>query len=95
MKKLVYVIGVMLAVCSCQVRHDHSKHMQQVRVPVDSAQKNYVDEDRAKAAAEAKDDEGIFVMPEEPKGNNLTRKTSANAEDEIERMMKGEDTSAE
>lgn len=95
MKKLVYVVGVMLAVCSCQVRHDHSKHMQQVRVPVDSAQKNYVDEDRAKAAAEAKDDEGIFVMPEEPKGNNLTRKTSANAEDEIERMMKGEDTSAE
>lgn len=95
MKKLVYVVGVMLAVCSCQVRHDHSKHMQQVRVPVDSAQKNYVDEDRAKAAAEAKDDEGIFVMPEEPKGSNLTRKTSANAEDEIERMMKGEDTSAE
>lgn len=95
MKKLVYVVGVMLAVCSCQVRHDHSKHMQQVRVPVDSAQKNYVDEDRAKAAEEAKDDEGIFVMPEEPKGNNLTRKTSANAEDEIERMMKGEDTSAE
>ena len=95
MKKLVYVVGVMLAVCSCQVRHDHSKHMQQVRVPVDSAQKNYVDEDRAKAAAEAKDDEGIFVMPEEPKGNNLTRKTFANAEDEIERMMKGEDTSAE
>ena len=95
MKKLVYIVGVMLAVCSCQVRHDHSKHMQQVRVPVDSAQKNYVDEDRAKAAAEAKDDEGIFVMPEEPKGNNLTRKTSANAEDEIERMMKGEDTSAE
>lgn len=95
MKKLVYIVGVMLAVCSCQVRHDHSKHMQQVRVPVDSAQKNYVDEDRAKAAAEAKDDEGIFVMPEEPKGSNLTRKTSANAEDEIERMMKGEDTSAE
>lgn len=95
MKKLVYVVGVMLVVCSCQVRHDHSKHMQQVRVPVDSAQKNYVDEDRAKAAAEAKDDEGIFVMPEEPKGSNLTRKTSANAEDEIERMMKGEDTSAE
>ena len=95
MRKLMYVVGVMLAVCSCQVRHDHSKHMQQVRVPVDSAQKNYVDEDRAKAAAEAKDDEGIFVMPEEPKGNNLTRKTSANAEDEIERMMKGEDTSAE
>ena len=95
MKKLVYVVGVMLAVCSCQVRHDHSKHMQQVRVPVDSAQKNYVDEDRAKAAAEAKDDEGIFVMPEEPKGSNLTRKTSANAEDEIERMMKGEDTSGE
>lgn len=95
MRKLMYVVGVMLAVCSCQVRHDHSKHMQQVRVPVDSAQKNYVDEDRAKAAAEAKDDEGIFVMPEEPKGSNLTRKTSANAEDEIERMMKGEDTSAE
>ena len=95
MKKLVYFVGVMLAVCSCQVRHDHSKHMQQVRVPVDSAQKNYVDEDRAKAAAEAKEDEGIYVMPEEPKHGDLTRKASTNVEDEIERMMKGEDTSAE
>lgn len=95
MKKLVYVVGVLLVVCSCQVRHDHSKHMQQVRVPVDSAQKNYVDEDRVKAAAEAKDDEGVYVMPEEPKRGALTKKPSANVEDEIERMMKGEDTCAE
>lgn len=95
MKKLVFVVGVLLVVCSCHVRHDHSKHMQQVRVPVDSAQRNYVDEDRAKAAAEAKDDDGIYVMPEEPTQGTLTKKASTNVEDEIERMMKGEDMGAE
>ena len=94
MKKLVYVVGVMLAVCSCQVRHDHSKHMQQVRVPVDTAQKNYVDEERAKAAATA-DDEGVYVIPQEPNRGDLKRKSSENVEDQIERMMKGEDMSGE
>ena len=95
MKKLVYVIGVILIVCSCQVRHDHSKHMQSVRVAVDTAQKNYVDEDRAKAAAEASEDEGLMVLPQEPKRGDLSRTPSTNVDAEIERMMKGEDTSGE
>ena len=46
MKKLVYLMGLMLAVSACQVRHDHSKQMQSVRVAVDTAQKNYVDDER-------------------------------------------------
>ena len=95
MKKLVYLFGVTLMVCGCHVRHDHSKQMQSVRVAVDTAQKNYVDEERAKAAAEIKDDEGIYVMPKEPESGDLSKKSSKNAEDEIERMMKGEDTSGE
>ena len=75
MKKLVYLMGLMLAVSACQVRHDHSKQMQSVRVAVDTAQKNYVDEERAKAAAEAAEDEGLTVLPQEPVRGDLTKKS--------------------
>ena len=52
MKKLVYLFGVILLACGCQVRHDHSKQVQSVRAVVDTAQKNSEDEERAKIAAE-------------------------------------------
>ena len=95
MKKLVYLFGVILLACGCQVRHDHSKQVQSVLVDVDTAQKNSVDEERAKIAAETKDDEGVYVMPKEPVQGDWAKKSSMNVDEEIERMMKGEDTSGE
>lgn len=87
------LVCMTLLLGGCKVRHDHSKQMQQMRVPVDTAQKGYVDEERARAAeAEAElEEEGIFVMPEEPvRGSGTT-----NIDEEIERMMSGEDVYGE
>lgn len=87
MKKLVFVFVVLLALCACnrfRVRHDHSKQMQQVRLPVDTARKDYVDEEKADDSWE---DEELIVLPKDPEHG----KAPANVDEELERMMKGED----
>ena len=93
MKKLVYAVGLLMVLGACQVRHDHSRKMQSVRVAVDTAQRKYVDEDRALSEAEQVEDDGLVVLPEAKESGNLGGTPMTNADDEIERMMKGEDTS--
>ena len=93
MKKYVYAAGLLMVLGACQVRHDHSKKMQSIHVVADTAQKNYVDEDKARAEAEQKEGDGLVVLPETKESGNLAGTPMTNAEDEIERMMKGEDTS--
>lgn len=86
MKKLVFVFFLLLTLCACnrfRVRHDHSKQMEQVHVPVDTAQKNYVDD----VKDDSWKDENLIVLPEDVDRG----KPSANVDQEIERMMKGED----
>jgi hypothetical protein len=85
MKKLVLFLVAFLSLCACnrmRVKHDHSKHMQSVRVPVDTAQKNYVVEEKDNSW----EDEDLIAIPEEPVGN----KSSGNAANEVERFMRGE-----
>lgn len=86
MRKLVFLFVLLLTLCACnrfRVRHDHSKHVQQVRVPVDTAQKDYVDD----VKDDSWEDEDLIVLPKDIEHG----KAPANAGDEIERMMKGED----
>ena len=88
MKKLVFVFFLLLTLYACnrfRVRHDHSKHMQQVHVPVDTAQRDYVDDIKD----DSWKDEDLIVVPKDVEHG----KSPANAGDEIERMMKGEDVS--
>lgn len=85
MKKLVLLLVAFLSLCACnrmRVKHDHSKQMESVRVPVDTAQRNYVDEEKNNSWEE----DELIVIPDEP-GNG---KSSGNAGDEIERLMRGE-----
>jgi hypothetical protein len=86
MKKLLLVLIVLMALCACEVRHDHSKRMPQARVALDTAQKNDVADTEAK---EYFADEDLIVIPEEIKRGN-----AAGVEDEIEKIMKGEDVSS-
>lgn len=86
MKKLVLLFALVLMLAGCnrwRVKHDHSKQMQSVHVPVDSAQKDYVDE----LEKEDWENENVIVLPEESDRGSV----KGNVDDVIERMMKGED----
>ena len=82
MKKLFFFMLFITVLFSCQVRHDHSKQMQQVRVPVDSAQK-----DDVQKSDDSWQDEGLIEIPQEER----VGPPPADIDDKIERMMKGED----
>ena len=88
MKKLVFLFVTLLMLCSCnrmRVKHDHSRKVQSAHVPVDSAQKNYVDD----VKDDSWKDEDVVVLPGE---HEVSKKNSSeSADSEIERMMKGED----
>ncbi len=83
------MVCLVLLLGGCQVRHDHSKQMQQMRVPVDTAQRDYVEDVQAEAAAASgmSDDEGLIVVPCEP----VPDEGVANVDEQIERMLKGEE----
>lgn len=92
MKKLVLVLMALLALCACnrmRVKHDHSKQVQSVRIPVDTAQKDYVND----VKDESWKDEDLVVLPEEPEHGKSS--SSSNIDEEIERMMRGEDLSGQ
>ena len=85
MKKLWFLSALALMLCSCngvRVRHDHSKKMESARVPVDTTQKNYVDD----VTDESWKDEDLVVIPDDEGG----APSLDHADDEIERMMRGE-----
>ena len=90
MKKLVLFSFLVLAFCACnrmRVQHDHSKKMESARLPVDSAQKNYVDD----VKDENWKDEDIVVIPDESGSYEHTE----NVDDVIERIMRGESVDEE
>lgn len=85
MKKLLFVLIVLLAFTACQrprVRHDRKARTQHVRLPVDTMQKDDVEKvDKSWA------DEDLIVLPEEPKNG----KAAKDLDEKIERMMRGEE----
>ncbi len=86
MKKLVFLFIILLTLGACgrmRVQHDHSQKMESVRVPVDTAQRDYVDEERDDSWM----DEPLMEVPEET-GHGPS---SSDPGDEVERMMRGED----
>lgn len=83
MKIVLFALLLLFGFRSCHVRHDHSKQMPQIRVPVDSTQKNDVaTEDRDWA------DEDLVEIPEE--SEPLTT-LPGETQDELDRMMRGEE----
>jgi len=86
MRKLVLLFFVLLMLGACskfRVQHDHSQKMESVRVPVDTAQRDYVDEERDDSWM----DDPIMEVPEET--GHVS--SSSDPGDEIERFMRGED----
>lgn len=87
MKKLLLLFVALLSLCSCnrmRVKHDHSKHVQYARVPVDSAQKDsLVNEEKD----ENWKDEDLIVIPEEVEVGN----SPSGSSDELERILRGEE----
>lgn len=93
MRKLLLLFVMMMTVCACnrmRVRNDHSKQMPSVRVPVDTAQKDYVDE----VKDESWKDEDLIVVPEQPE-RPVSSSDSREARDEIESFMRGEEAKEE
>lgn len=86
MKKLLFALAVLLTFTAChrpRVRHDRSKRMPKMHVPVDTAQKNDI-----KVVDSIRDYEDNIVLPHE---SNKKQKAIKNIDKEIERMMQGED----
>jgi hypothetical protein len=85
MKKLLFALLALMVFGAChrpRVRHDHSKQMQAVRLPVDSDQRNDIAAD-----VENWEDEDENVSDKKRK----RKKAPANVDEQIERMMMGED----
>ena len=92
MKKLLFALVLLTVLVACRrprVRHDHSKQMQAIRLPVDSAQKNDI------ATDDSWKDEDLIALPEDIKEVKAPakkkRKAPANVDEQIERMMMGQD----
>ena len=86
MKKLLFALAVLLTFTAChrpRVRHDRSKRMPKMHVPVDTAQKNDI-----AVVDSLKDYEDDIVLPHE---TVQKQKKIKNIDKKIERMMKGED----
>ncbi len=86
MRKLVLLFLALLSLSACnrfRVQHDHSQKMESGRVPVDTAQRDYVDEERDDSWM----DEPLMEVPEET--GHI--RSSSDPGDEVERMMRGED----
>jgi hypothetical protein len=96
MKKLVLFFCLLMALCACQVRHDHSKRMQQVRVALDSTQKNDVQAvgidstEHKEGEAMDEEDDALLDIPDIPE----EAKTVSNPATmrEMELMLQGKDT---
>lgn len=82
MKKLLFALMMLAALVSCEVKHDHSKQMQQARVPVDSAQKDDITKPE-----ESWSDEELIEIPKEER----VAPPSADFDKKMEQMMSGKD----
>lgn len=94
MKKLMFALVALIALAAChrpRVRHDHNQQMQAVRLPVDSTQKDdFAEED------DSWKDENLVVLPKGVKEVKAPArqdkvKAPANVDEQIERMMMGQD----
>lgn len=96
MKKLMFALVALLVLGAChrpRVRHDHSKKVQAIRLPVDSAKRNDIAED------DSWKDEALIALPEgvkldkgkKGKAPAKPSKAPANVDEQIERMMMGQD----
>ncbi len=94
MKKLVFVLFLLVALCACQVRHDHSKRMQQVRVALDTTQKGDVQTVEATENAENKkgeeDDDALLAIPDIP--DEVDGVSDPATMREMELMLQGKST---
>ena len=96
MKKLVFLLFMLVALCACQVRHDHSKRMQQVRVALDSTQKNDVqtvensDSTENRETAEGVEDDALLDIPDIPE--EVKTVSNPATMHEMELMLQGKET---
>ncbi|MBO6187666.1 MAG: hypothetical protein IJV38_02275 [Prevotella sp.] len=91
MRKAIFVFAVVMTLCACgrmRVKHDHSRQMLQMRMPEDTVHVEPVVEEEDTAIW---DDEPMTVLPQEPEHG----KAPANVDEEMERMMRGEDVTFE
>lgn len=97
MKKLVLFFCLLMVLCACQVRHDHSKRMQQVRVALDSTQKNDVQAvegidstEHKKGEAMDEEDDALLNIPDIPE--EVKTESNAATMREMELMLQGKET---
>ena len=96
MKKLVLFFCLLMVLCACQVRHDHSKRMQQVRVALDSTQKNDVQAvgidstEHKKGEARDEEDDALLDIPDIPE--EVKTESNAATMREMELMLQGKET---
>ncbi len=86
MRKLLFLLVLFFTLCACnkfRVRHDHSKVMESARVPVDTAQRDYVDDMKD----DSWKDEPLISIPEETGNVDY----SSDSGEELEKMLSGEE----
>ena len=91
MKKLVLVLFLLMTLCACHVRHDHSKHVQQVRIVLDTTQKSEIQ--TAEEIENEDESDALLDIPDIPE----EFKAEAHPESmrEMEQMLEGKDTRVE
>ena len=96
MKKLVFILFLLMTLCACEVRHDHSKRMQQVRIALDSTQKNDVqtveniEGTENKETAEDEEDDALLDIPDIPEEVKTVSNPATMREMEL--MLQGKET---
>lgn len=85
MKQLLLVIGVLMLLVACHIKHDHSKQMPQVRIVADTTQKKDV-----LAEEEEWAEDPLLEIPDVPE--DINGDATPDEIHELEQMMQGKVT---